>query len=215
MGIMTNGGLTVERTVAAASIASRLLVAANHDGRSLTNLQLQKLVFLVQSKGLSERHAPTFREPVQAWKNGPVVKPLYGLYKEYHDQPIAHIDTSAISVEELREEVIDDVEDVWSLFGDMTGGALWALTHEPGRVWDKHYREGSLNIELPQPEIGSDWAAYRRVAELRKAGRLRASEHAAIEHPSLGTAQFATTSGPAYEAAKSRFRLSRPVRRAN
>lgn len=208
-------GLTVERTVAAASIASRLLVAAQHDARSLTNLQLQKLVFLVQSKGLAERHKPAFREPVQAWKNGPVVKPLYGLYKEYQDQPIRHIDTSTLSVQELDGEVIDDIEDVWSLFGDMTGAALWSLTHEPGRVWDKHFREGIRNIELPRPEIGSDWSEYLRIAEGRKAMRQRATEQASMEHPSLGTAQFASTYDPAYEAAKSRFRLSRPLRRAN
>lgn len=207
------GEQTMSTTVNAASIASRLLLAAEHDGQSLTNLQLQKLVFLVQSKELAERQVPAFKEPVQAWKNGPAIKPLYGMYKQYVDQPIAQVDASPISVEPLPDETIDAIEDVWTLFGGMTGVALWKLTHETGRVWGRHFRAGQRNIELPSAEIAEDWPAYRRVGEGRRASQHRAAKRAAAENPSLGSAQFAHASDPDYEAAKTRFRASRPQRR--
>lgn len=50
-------------------------------GRSVTNLRLQKLLYFIQAKVLVETGKPCFEEEMEAWDYGPVSPSVYHNYK--------------------------------------------------------------------------------------------------------------------------------------
>jgi uncharacterized phage-associated protein len=191
----------------APSVAARVLTVAGVDGSSLTNMQLQKLVFLVQSCELSEHAAPAFHEDVQAWQHGPVVGSVYRTYKFFGDDPIEAIDHGQASSHEVPARTLDAVEKVWDLFGGMTGSELRRLTHDRG-PWPAHYRDDRKSIVLPRHEIGEAWSSYTSVGQRRKDNQAKRGQLAEALHPPIGVAwQTGHLTGAA-----SPFRLTRPTR---
>ena len=75
----------------AAAIAAKVLSRAHESGVPVSNMKLQKLVTLVQSLSVYATGHEAFREDVQAWKNGPAIKPLYGSYKRFGSDAISEV----------------------------------------------------------------------------------------------------------------------------
>lgn len=66
----------------------------NEKKQEITNLRLQKILYFIQAsflreKGLSE---PCFRENIEAWSFGPVVREVYFEFRPYGNSPIPCID---------------------------------------------------------------------------------------------------------------------------
>ncbi|WP_082509251.1 Panacea domain-containing protein [Microbacterium sp. Leaf179] len=139
----------------AAKIAASFVDVALRQCRPISNLQLQKLVTLTQSLAVYSDHVPAFAEPVQAWKNGPVIKPLYGLYKGYGDTVIQRPSSPL----ETSEGVGQLIAEVWDVAGSLSAADLWKLTHTVG-PWQRHFRSDTLNIAIPNQELGDAWTAY-------------------------------------------------------
>jgi uncharacterized phage-associated protein len=49
--------------------------------RSMTAMKLQKLIYYAQAWHLARTGEPLFREPIEAWANGPVVRDLYDRHR--------------------------------------------------------------------------------------------------------------------------------------
>ena len=58
---------------------------------SLTNLQLQKLLYLSHLLYLGENREPLILEHFQAWKFGPVLPQVYNRVKVFKDRPVLNI----------------------------------------------------------------------------------------------------------------------------
>ena len=65
------------------AIANEFLRRAKDDGRELTQMHLQKLVYLAHGWCLAVTGKPLIEEKIQAWDYGPVIKPLYDALKSY------------------------------------------------------------------------------------------------------------------------------------
>lgn len=139
----------------AAAIAASFVDLSLRQSRPISNLQLQKLVTLTQSLAMYVDRTPVFAEPVQAWKNGPVVKPLYGLYKTYGDSAIQR----SASPLETDSGVGQLISEVWDVAGSLTAAELWKLTHTVG-PWERHFKSGVMNIAIPNRELGDAWTEY-------------------------------------------------------
>ena len=119
----------------AKSVANEFLKLSQRDGKPLTNMQVQKLVYIAHGFNLAIFKAPLIEEQVKAWPWGPVIPPLYNKLKKFGNGTI----TSTIpDIAEISEaaEVDDLIKRVWKGYGHYSGAQLSAITHQKGSPWD-------------------------------------------------------------------------------
>ena len=127
----------------ASEIARWFLVSQDETtGERISNLKLQKLCYYAQALHLAVHGEPLFREPVRAWKHGPVVPSLWREYRgnAYYSIPIPEdIDESDLS--ETAQGVLSTVRDT---YGMQSATTLRDMTHEE-RPWrDAWERNGAV-----------------------------------------------------------------------
>ena len=100
-------------------------------------MKLHKLVYYSQAWSLVWDEAPLYREPIEAWANGPVVRSLYEchrgqfLVKNVEGHP-----------KRLNKDQRDTVNAVLSFYGDKTSQWLSDLTHMEDPWRDARARAG-------------------------------------------------------------------------
>ena len=70
------------------AIANYMLEFATAKGISLTNLQLQKIIFFAHGSYLARLKSPLVVNRFEAWDHGPVIPELYHSLKQHGDRPI-------------------------------------------------------------------------------------------------------------------------------
>ena len=86
-------------TYRALDIAKYIINHEHEEGREISNLRLQKLLYFIQAKFIVETGKPCFSDPIEAWDFGPVVTSVYHEYKLFGSFDIASTDT-AVSIDE-------------------------------------------------------------------------------------------------------------------
>lgn len=154
----------------AAAIAAQVLQRAHNSGTPVSNMKLQKLVTLVQSLSVYATGSEAFREDVQAWKNGPAIKPLYGSYKRFGSDAIDEIVPSRHSDDPVPPQVETMIDEVWDVAGQLTAAQLWTLSHSNG-PWAKCYALNARDIVIPNQDLGNAWVEYLACALDMTTGR--------------------------------------------
>jgi uncharacterized phage-associated protein len=97
-------------------------------GASITHLKLQKLLYYAQAwyMVLSDDERPLFRERIEAWTHGPVVREVYNNYSEYGYDNLP-IPNECIELDAEEEEVLGEVLRV---YGKFDAKYLEELTHQ-------------------------------------------------------------------------------------
>jgi uncharacterized phage-associated protein len=138
----------------ARAIANCFLEIAQKEGKQLTNMQLQKLVYFAHGWHLALTGEPLLTDAVKAWTFGPVIPPLYNSLKMFGNglvtEPIKrkNLDTGEIAV---VEEPLTDYEKrllqrVWQVYGNMTGSEMSYLTHQPGTPWETTWNQEKFSV---------------------------------------------------------------------
>lgn len=147
----------------AGKIANKLLELAGSNGKTLTPMQLLKLVYMSHGWMLGIFGKPLIRNQIEAWKFGPVIPDLYQKVKAYRDQPInitLHVDDPT-PLSPAEESLI---RQVYSLYGDYSGPELSRLTHQPGSPWDLTYDANGWADTISNDVIEDH---YRRIYQER------------------------------------------------
>jgi len=89
---------------------------------------------------LAKFNASLFSDRFKAWQYGPVITEVYDIFKKYGSRNIFDLYKNGdgqilIVAEEGCFKTC--FENVWDKFGDYSGSALVALTHEGGTAWRK------------------------------------------------------------------------------
>ena len=78
--------------ISALGVADRLIHLSLEDEMSVTPMQVQKLTYFCHAWMLGLDGVPLFRDAVEAWEYGPVIRELYHQLRHYGgrciDQPI-------------------------------------------------------------------------------------------------------------------------------
>jgi uncharacterized phage-associated protein len=140
------------------TIAEWFIHRAAQDDKTLTQMKLQKLVYIAHGWSLASRSKPLIDAKVEAWKWGPVIRPLYGAYARYGSDPIAPSDDAP----EIDESGVEDLlEAVWEVYGGYTAAELSAMTHRDGTPWSSVYEPDAKNV-IPNSLIK---AHYKTLSE--------------------------------------------------
>ena len=144
----------------ARTIANRFLHLAETAGDSVTPMQLLKLVYIAHGWNLGLTGRPLINDRVQAWQYGPVIRPLYDAIRNFKSQPVRG-PLSAPANDHLSADEIGLIQEVYDLYGDLSGPALSRLTHAKGTPWDMTYEPGEFGIIIPDDLIEDH---YKRLA---------------------------------------------------
>lgn len=149
--------------VSAQAVANRFLELARTDGRSLTPMQVLKLVYLAHGWMLGLYSEPLLRreDRIEAWMYGPVIPSLYDDMRQFGRNPVTGWlrlpDASQLNA---REQ--DIVDQTYNIYGNRSGISLSALTHEAGSPWDQFYTPEDFGQVIPNEVI---MEYYRRQVE--------------------------------------------------
>ncbi len=113
----------------------------------MTAMKLQKLVYFSQAWSLVWNDAPLFREEIQAWVNGPVVRELYEIHR-------GQFEVSSVqggNAESLSDKAKETVDAVLGFYGDKSAQWLSDLTHME-RPW-REARSGLASVDRSERTI--------------------------------------------------------------
>lgn len=132
------------------SVCKFIISNEDENGRSVSNLRLQKLLYFIQGQFLIERNELCFHNEIEAWKYGPVVPDAYRVYKFYGSSSIQENDNDS-EIDDAFAELIERTLEEGSSF---TTGQLIEQSHIEGGPWEKNYCEGYKKI-IPESDMRS------------------------------------------------------------
>ena len=173
------------RTHDTLAIANWLLDRARADGKPLSPMKLQKLIYLAHGWALALADVALIDERPQAWSYGPVIPSVYHEFKEFGRNPINTKATRLGPVDgqefpedmgqferiihteyETTEPKIENdpdaialLERVWEVYGSWSAVQLSNMTHEPGSAWDEAYKraQGRRHVVIPDTLIKAEF----------------------------------------------------------
>lgn len=138
----------------ASVIAALFVKRAIREHNYLTQMKLQKMVYIAHGYHLAKYGEPLINDQVQAWKFGPVVPVIYQDYKLYGSNAI--VDTGLVKfrdfdqVEDSRisDSAKDAIDFTWQLTHKLSAAKLSDWTHIDGSPWQTVYKDGFVEIPI-------------------------------------------------------------------
>jgi uncharacterized phage-associated protein len=128
---------------------------------TVTNLQLQKMMYLAQMlyMGVSEDNERLFDGTFEAWDYGPVEPTLYHRVKQFGAQPIAdNVFFAARNFSPESSRLAFLKEEVPALL-KYTPRELVEITHWDGGAWFKFYEQQARHTRIPDSAILDEYKA--------------------------------------------------------
>lgn len=140
---MSIGALTAARTV------------CEMRGWSVSNLELQKILYLAHMFHLGRTGQPLISENFEAWDYGPVLPELYHRVKGFGNGPVGNvfhwIPPAPLGTE---KDTLREAADATKQTG---ASRLIAITHWDRGAWAKCYRPGLRGIAIPNELIRAEY----------------------------------------------------------
>ncbi len=148
-------------------VANKFFDLANNVGKSLTQMQLQKLVYIAHGWSLAINKEPLTSDFSYAWEYGPVYTELLEALRSYGSQPI----TRKIKVKDygfgasakdadndvsgtFSDQQSELIHKVFEVYGKFHAFQLSALTHKKDTPWYEVYEQAKHRRgEIPNKKI--------------------------------------------------------------
>lgn len=140
----------------ARTVARSIIERASELQINITNLKLQKLLYIVHGTMLAAFERPLLNTGFSAWKYGPVVESLY------HDLKVFGADSIKTSdfyiqqwprIPKVDEEANHVIDAVLGHFGKKTGASLVEWSHDKNGPWHAAYQDKTKGTGISNDEI--------------------------------------------------------------
>ena len=129
--------MQVENGHNALLIANKLIEGAKKNNEaSFTPMQLIKMVYIAHGWMLGLFGHPLIKQPVEAWKYGPVVPDVYYAIKHYRNKPVNEC-IGGVAKEAFDDYELELIDKIREVYGTFSGVKLSAITHETGTPWNQ------------------------------------------------------------------------------
>lgn len=138
------------------SVSRTMIDRAAPLGVEMTNLKLQKLLYIAHGAMLAVHNRALVNTTFAAWKYGPVLESLYHDLKIFGSDSIKSGDSYIQQWNPIPQEdaeAISIVDAVLGHFGPMTGYGLIQWSHLPDGPWNAVYKDNTKNLTIADPEI--------------------------------------------------------------
>lgn len=138
--------------------------AAKHLGKqagwSVSNLKMQKILYIAHMHHLGNYGEPLVHGLFEAWDYGPVHPDLYHHAKIFGADPVKNIFRSYknLTNEKTEIEILDAAAEQ---LVDISGAQLVATTHRKGGAWEKNYLPGVKGMKIPNEDILEEYRQRR------------------------------------------------------
>lgn len=122
-------------------VARYIVEKCYRDGKPITNLHLQKILYFVQGEYYHATGEFLIDDDFLAWQYGPVLREVYDEYSWHYSSRI--YETYDVKIDEDILTVIDPIIEAKRR---KTAGALVNESHKPGGAWDQVYDENKETI---------------------------------------------------------------------
>ncbi len=142
-------------------VANEFIRRGLDEGRALTPMHVQKLVFFAHARLLAFHKAPLIRETFEAWEHGPVVRALYDELRSYGQQGV----TETISLSAEEQAPIHDhgtIDWCYQNYGRVNALTLSDLTHSPDGPWARTDRNAIISNDKIRGYYAEPWIAEER-----------------------------------------------------
>ena len=141
---------------------------AEISGWSVTNLQLQKLLYMAQMFHIgAQGGAPIFDEDFEAWKLGPVQPTVYRRARMYGGTPIENLFVQDRLPAGTGREAL---EVTYRDLGSLPAWKLVQMTHWSDGAWAKNYDGHDAGSTISKSDILAEYRErVRRLAERAEA----------------------------------------------
>lgn len=123
---------------------------------NVSNLELQKLLYIAHMVHLGEHGEPLISDHFEAWDYGPVVPSLYQHLRGFGAGSIGNVFHSVPGISEGSREFVTLVETAKNTRG-FTPGRLVSITHWPEGAWAQFYNSGRKGTVIPNDSIKSEY----------------------------------------------------------
>ena len=120
-------------------------------GGKVSNLSLQKLLYLSHMIHLGTQNMPLATNEFQAWEYGPVEPELYHKLKAYGSSNVPSIFPATAYNEDTNE--FQSIKIVMDQLSDTPARKLVAITHWKDGAWAKHYSPSGRSIKIPNRDV--------------------------------------------------------------
>jgi uncharacterized phage-associated protein len=145
-------------------MAISVLAAAKWLGQksnwSLSNLELQKLIYLAHMFFLGRTGKPLVSGVFEAWDYGPVHPTLYHVVKMFGARPVENIFGTVPDLEDGEEKSI--LGEAYDVLGGVGASRLVAATHRKDGAWDKNYIPGQRHCIILNSDILHEYNNLRK-----------------------------------------------------
>jgi uncharacterized phage-associated protein len=129
----------------AIKVANSFLELAWANGKGLSPMKLQKLVYFAHGWRLAIEDEELIKEPIEVWPYGPVIEILYRKFRSYGNGSIKKLaadfafQDGVIKVVKPKIQMDNPVnvllDRIWQIYGNYTAIQLSNITHEVGSPW--------------------------------------------------------------------------------
>lgn len=124
-------------------------------GWKLTNLQLQKLLYIAHMLHLGREGTALIDGHFEAWNYGPVEPAVYHRVKVFGADPVENI---FYDIEDpVDEKAKQALFETYQSLGEASPAKLVAITHWDHGAWAKHYVPGSRGVRIPNFDIKREY----------------------------------------------------------
>lgn len=133
---------------------------------SVTNLQLQKILYIAQVLHIGLFDKTLFKAKFQAWDYGPVIPILYHKLKMFGNKPLESWAFLGID-EDCKTVDKNFISEIAEKTLSLPTSKLVGLTHRQGTGWQKRY--GSADNEISEEDMKNEFVnVWVKDAEKRK-----------------------------------------------
>lgn len=123
---------------------------------AITNLELQKILYIAQMFSYGMRGKPLFTNSIEAWDYGPVIPVVYHEFKFAGNNAIPPF---LFPVQDcVNKEEKEFISKISGLVKGLKGWQLVAITHREGGAWQNTYRSGIKHLVISPSAIQKEYA---------------------------------------------------------
>jgi len=155
--------------------ANNLIKRANEQGVNLTNLKLQKLLYILYARYYFDVKAALFPDRFEAWQYGPVLTNVYDIFKVEGSDPIVEMrpdPNGNILIVSEAGKFGSSFDRVWEDYAHKSASYLVGLTHgleapvggildtKYKTAWRKAYEYHGLGSFIDDDDIKKDGVVW-------------------------------------------------------
>lgn len=128
----------------ALDVAKYVIHKCHCDGKAISNLQLQKILYYMQGLYLANFREPLFEDKIEAWKFGPVVPNIYYAYNKYIADNIYETYPDIENILRFSKEEKEFLDKIIIEKRELSVWQLVELTHKE-KPWRQAYTDNMSN----------------------------------------------------------------------